>query len=235
MKGNVGSVLKIMMIFLFFSCSDSKTKEFEPSIIFNKIKTNLTEVRITLPKGGSKILKIIKEPIFESGKENKKEGAATFADNQNCKLINSFFSRVSGKTYHFYIYSKTIEKIKKIIVYNEEKNVSGFGESNIIYEGNVNDEINEVSPNYSELETLIFEGTCYSSNYELVNCKYELLIKGEALILNMYQNDNLIKTLNGIYFEKNIYIDTDEPFYTIENNQLCVSGEGFSECYAKKN
>jgi hypothetical protein len=235
MKGNIGSFLIIMLVFLFFSCGDSKTKEFEPSIIFNKIKTNLTEARITLPKGGSKILNIIEEPIFESGKENKKEDAATFTDNQNCKLINSFFSRVSGKTYHFYIYLKTIDKIKKIIVFKEERNVSGFGESNVIYDGDIHNEINEVSPNYNELETLIFEGLCYSSNYELLNSKYELKIKGEVLTLYMYQNDNLIETLNGIYFEKNIYIDTDEPFYTIENNQLCVSGEGFSECYAKKN
>jgi hypothetical protein len=223
------SIIKILVILIVVSCSNKH--EFETELVFKKIKTNLTEVRITLPDGGSKIVKVINEPIFESGESIDNEEAMTFTNKKDYRLIKSYFSRVSGKIIHFFIYSKSQE----YIVFYEETNVAGFGESNVIYDGNIHNEINEVSPNYSELETLIFEGTCYSSSYELVNCKYELLIKGEVLILNMYQNDNLIKTLNGIYFEKNIYIDADEPFYTIENNQLCVSGEGFAECYAKKN
>jgi hypothetical protein len=224
------SIVKIVVLLIVVACSNKH--EFEPELIFKKVKTNLTEVRITLPDGGSKIVKVINEPIFESGEKSDNEEAITFTNKEDCRLIKSYFSRVSGKIIHFFIYSKSQE----YIVFYEETNVAGFGESNIIYENDIENERNENSPNYSNNETLVFEGNCYSSNYSLVKCKYELKIEGEVLVIDIYQDDQLIGTLDGIYFENNIYVDTQEPTYRLENNKLCVQGEGdFYECYARKN
>ncbi len=225
----------ISLIFVFIGCN-SKNNKYIPSISYNEIETT-NEVRLELPNGESKIIYKIDEPIFESGRKcsytskQPLSGVSFLNGDSSFRLVNTSFAKLSVGIYNlFYIYKKNDE----IIVFRESisKWVSDVVDFEIVFKGNLQkikgDEIIKVKNNSPNLSKEII--TEFISDYD-PNINVELIIKAKEFTLNVFQNDSLTESRKGIYFNNNLYTNSENTFdYYFNGDNLCY---GEDTCFSK--
>lgn len=233
------TMLNLIILTAFISC---KNIAFEPSIIFNE-NDGKTEVRITLPEGGSKIIKVIDGPLFESGEGDLGIGildSYSLENNLNDKTfknISKYFAKIAETNNIFFIY-KNDKNMNA--VYWESTWVAGVSDSGIIFQGDIEnlkrDEIqNIVASNSAEDKVLIFSGKSYDITGRLENRKYVLITNGNILTIYSCMDDKLLFTEKGKLVNGKIYIEDNnsELTYTITNSNLCIGEEGEEMCFSK--
>ena len=228
----------VLVLIIATACS---TKPFIPSIEYVK-NNEITEVRITLPNGESKIIYKINKPVFETGIKTDltTEGEQLFGDSEipkdSCELVNTSFAFESGTKHLFYIYKhKTNEKT---YVYRLQIGEAGIEDSVIVFEGLLSEEKGDSIESSTELSDLS-EKKEYTLVYErkedmgtrILHSKLEIIIKGTTATFKSSRNDGLTSSQNAVIRGNEIYVEGDESPWEFINGSLCQIGEGDPEPY----
>lgn len=229
-------LIHLMLLTVLLGC---KKIVFEPSIIFNE-NNGKTEISITLPEGGSKILKIIDGPLLDSGDGDLGLGILdnnSLENNLNDKTfknVSKYFAKIAGTNNVFFIYKNYNNKY---VVYWESRWEAGLSDSGIIFNGDIKDLKNNEPSNIAEYKTIIFGGKSdMRTGVYLENHKYILKTSGNEITIYSYVDEKLLFTEKGKLVNGTIYLNgnnTEEVTYSITNNEFCISGEGQEYCFPK--
>lgn len=204
-------------------------ENFIPEIQYNQIGDK-TNVFLTLPDNLNKVIYEIDEPVFNSGvkcdytHESPLSGNKSFENQQNFKIVNTSFVKLSDRTNVFYIYKNK----NRVIVFREEFMVSGISDSEVIFNEDITKLIgeNQVDNSDNDEKILIFEAEDSFRGYT-AKYKYEIKIKDKMLLLNEYENNSLINSQKGKFINGKIYIEDDSGVsYQIEDDYFCIYVEG---------
>ena len=229
------SILFIVALMLF-ACNSNKDKVndfYQPEISYFETE-NGNEVRISLPNGGSKIIYMLKDPIFKSGTKCSytDDGPYDFENKPDStyKLVNTSYSKTSGGRFNMiYVYQKQ----ENIIVLLDQLEIQGIVGSEIIFDGNIYQAkedkiIKEDSSNY---ENEVKKKMVFLSNDDISE-SIELIIDGKDVVMEFYQGNELVRMHKGKYIKNELLMD-DDTIYELNGDNLCYTIEGTDYCYSK--
>lgn len=241
---NLNLLVKRLLIFTLLVSlirCNSNINNYKPSIIYNE-NNDSTEVRLTLPNGGSKIIYRIEKTILKSGEkcsyvsDMPMSGLAFLEDDTTYRLVNTSYANTGEEEYHtFYIYQKD----KEIIVFRELIGVSGVGDYEVVFKGNitnssedelkVGNQLISSKESNSENKSMIF--TPRDINSEFTKIVVEKLENNKVNFVQYFKNGDEIshsgKMKDGII---NLGPGPEQEYYiSINGNELKFENQWVGE------
>jgi hypothetical protein len=224
---------------ILFSCGstdsnlpiESVDESFIPDISFVP-NNDINEVRMSLPKGGTKVIYSFNEPIFESGKKLLNSDNIPFIgiNDSSYSLVKIFCAKTSrGKYNNFYLYMKK----NNVIVAFEATEIQGLVDRKIVFNGDIHKTLKDKEPqtvllNTNEKVKKFMTFVSMDNQDEII----KLVIDGNEVSMEFYFNGILERSINGRYINKKLLMDDDYD-YNFVNNKLCYNLEGYEYCYTK--
>jgi hypothetical protein len=232
--------LLLISSLVFISCetknNDQEKTNFTPSISY-VVNGELTEVRLNLPNGGSKIIFQFNEPILESGKKHpyqkdvESQTRLQYKIDSTYKLKNTSFCKTSGGRYNL-IY--LFQKKEKVIISMEVLEIQGFVDSKLLFNANIlnvnNDPLTEAKSSNTEetIQKLMIFVSDDNSN-EHIN----LILDGKDVSMEIYRDNEINRIIKGTYINQKLLMDDEEVSYVLTDKNLCYHLEGYDYCYTK--